>query len=116
MKKTLKIKDWHICLYSQVDGGEMAEINKKLSALNVSDSVKVQAFENLSHSNRGSTIANSTQHRILALISNQTDKSQMLNTLTHEVRHIVDIICSECMEEDAAYLSGEIMARLADWV
>ncbi len=94
----------------------MSEINEKLKKLKVSDTVKVQAFENLNHENRGSTIANVTQKHILVLISPQTDKGQMLNTLAHEVHHVVDIICSDCTEENAAALSGEIMMRLAKLV
>lgn len=102
--------------YSDASDAEMREIGDTLTALRVSDSVKVQAFENLSHSNRGSTIANHTQRKILVLISPQTDKAQMLNTLAHEVRHVVDILCADCMEENTAHLSGEIMARFAEWV
>lgn len=115
MKKHIKIESYDLCVYYNPSDGEMREISEKISRLGASDTAKVKAFENLSHSNRGTTIANKRKKCILALISPQTSHSEYINTLSHETRHIVDTICEECGSENAAYLTGEIMGKLADW-
>ena len=73
-----------------------------------------QADENLTHENRGSTIANKAQRKILVLIGPQTSSAEMLNTIAHEVYHVVGIVCEDCAKEHGAWLSGEIMMRMAD--
>lgn len=116
MKKQINIMDWQLCAYKDADSAEMKEINEKLTALRVSDTHKVMAFENLSNENRGSTIANSTMRKILVLISPQSSREQNINTISHEIRHVVDILCAECNCEDAAHLTGEIAMRFTDWM
>lgn len=116
MKKAIKIDDWHICAYCSPDSNEKSEIADKLTDFNVSNDMMKQVWDNLNHDNRGTTIANIRAKKILMLISHQTSKAEAINTISHEIRHVVDIICSDCGIEQAAHLTGEIAARFADWL
>ncbi len=116
MRKHLKVNDWHICVFASPDEGERAKIAERMVSMHVPQPQQDMLWENLEHTNRGTTIANSTQRKIIVAISPQADKSEMMNTISHELRHVVDILCVNCNLENAAELTGTIASHLAEWV
>ena len=85
--KKLIVEDWHICYCMDIGAADMATISEKIDSLKAPSKMKEGAFINLSRENCGSTIANQTQKKILVLISPQSSKAELINTLAHENRH-----------------------------
>lgn len=112
MIKSIKINDWIIDFYIKINESDKNAIQSKIKKMTPEYQQKIN--DNLVNDNRGTTIANLSKKTICVLISNQTSKSEMLNTLSHEIRHVVDILCRNCNIEDAAYTTGEITSQFAD--
>ena len=69
--------------------------------------------KNLMSRNCGSTIV--TDKRVIVLIGPQDSKAELLNTLAHEVRHVVDSVATGAAKSPAQ-ITGEIFSTFADWL
>ena len=113
MKKFINICDWDIYFYHAED---CAEGLQRCKSMHIPAKILAQAEENIKLKNAGSTLTNVSQKRICVLIAEQTSKAELLNTLSHEIRHIVDIITDGNGECSPANITGEITSYFADWV
>lgn len=114
MKKNLNIGKWNIIFY---DGEDCKEgLQRCKTDLDVPEKIMAQAKSNSQKENCGSTISNISRKLIRVFVGPQTSKAEMLNTLSHEIRHVVDTIAEHTPIESAAELTGAITARFADWV
>lgn len=114
MKKNLNYGKWNIIFYSGEDTAQGLQRCK--TDLDVPEKIMQQARANMETDNRGSTIANISRKLIRVFIGPQSSKAEMLNTLAHEIRHIVDTINEHTPVESVAELTGILMSRFADWV
>lgn len=112
MKKAIKINDWKVSFYANVNDEEIKEIQSKTK--NFSPEARIKINDNLINENRGTTIARPKHKCIMVIIGKQSSKSEMLNTLSHEIRHVVDILCQNCNIENAAEITGNLTAQFAD--
>lgn len=114
MKTHINTHGWDICFFGGTDSAIGLEKSKTM--MRIPPDIVAQAYKNITATNAGSTISNISQKCICSFISEQTSKAEMLNTLSHEIRHIVDIISEHGEVESPAELTGEITAHFADWV
>lgn len=114
MKKVIEIGDKKCCFFKDITPEEQTEINSMLTRWSTSvPDLKEKVMENLNHDNRGATVG--TSKHIVVVLGPQTSKAELLNTLAHEIRHVVDIICADS-NHIPAELTGEIFSHFADWV
>ncbi len=113
MKKFVNICDWDIYFYHAEDCSEGLQ---RCKTMNIPEKILMQAESNIKMQNAGSTLTNVSQKRICVLMGEQTSKAELLNTLSHEIRHIVDIITDKKSDCSPANITGEITSYFADWV
>lgn len=66
--------------------------------------------------NTAFTYSNKSAHESMMVVYHATCQCQMLNSISHEIRHLCDDIADECgvypSGEEVAYLTGDITMRL----
>ena len=118
MKKTLRLGDFKACFYKDITPDEHASVFGLLDSWAVGDAILQKTVENVKTQNCGSTICNEGERHIIVLLGPQSSKAELLNTLSHEIRHVVDIIALHCPESHTspACITGEITSHFADWL
>lgn len=113
MKIEFSIADKICTIYKDFSVTELAEVRSTLKRWDGSGDLWAKTQENMRAENHGSTIV--TDKHILVILSPQTSKAELLNTLAHETRHIVDSIVTDD-KRSAAELTGNIFSRFAEWL
>lgn len=112
MKIEMNIGGKSCVFFKDITPEERTYILSALKRITKDSAIIEKTTENLDAENRGTTI--STDKRVMVLIGPQSSKSEFLNTLAHEVRHVVDSL--DIDNVSPAQLTGEIFAHFADWV
>lgn len=99
--------------YKDITADELAEIRRLTNKWQKDGDLWAKTKKNLECENCGSTII--TSKHILVVMSRQTSRSEFLNTLAHEVRHVVDTLTSDG-QTSPAQLTGHIFSHFADFV
>lgn len=106
--------NWEVDVYYYVTCYYLNEILSKLRSMGCSDNTLEDAYKNMSSCklNTGITYSNINEHKTLIIISTTSNPAQFLNSLFHEIYHLVTHIEDEYninpMSEEAAYLAGNI--------
>lgn len=116
IRQTIQIErlGWKIHIYYGVDKSFTEDIIDEMIALECNMRLLEKAWNNLSSGelNTGLTYTNVDQHSSLVVISQTTSPANFLNTLIHEVMHVVQHICGkidiDIYSEEACYLGGDI--------
>lgn len=119
MIKKLKLGDFCAHFYKDLSPEEHTAVFGLLRSWAVGDEVLQKSIENVRTHNCGSTICNVEAKKIIVMLGPQSSKAELLNTLSHEIRHVVDIIAAHTAPEDhvsPASITGEITSHFADWL
>lgn len=111
---------WEVHLYYAVTGYNAAPILSDLIGIDCPPKILRQVATNL-HSGRmdsGFTYSNKRMHATVMVVGMHTTPAQFLNSLQHELRHLVDDVSDACnipvRGEAVAYLTGDINAHIAE--
>lgn len=106
--------DWQVNIYYYVTCYYLNEILTKLRSMGCSNNMLEDAYRNMSSCklNTGLTYSNNKEHKSLIIISTTNTPAQFLNSLFHEIYHLVthieDKFDIDPISEEAAYLAGYI--------
>lgn len=105
--------DWTVWAYYAVDCYYVDDIVKQLVSLGCSGDFLQKAIDNMTSCtlNQGLTYTNLNTQESVIVISLTSSAAQFVNSLTHELFHLVSHISEkhhiECNTEEAAYLMGD---------
>ena len=113
MKIEFEIAGKKCSFYKDCTEAEHAELRSLLSKWDKSGDLWTKTQENMRGQNHGSTII--TSKHVLVVLSPQTSKAELLNTLAHETRHITDALAPE-IDLPAPEITGIIFSHYAEWL
>lgn len=116
LKQVVHIKkyDWHLEIYYHVTCYEIDTIIAKLKEHDCKEEFIKDAYDNMKDCklNTGITYSNNKEKYSLIVISDTSEPSQFLNSLFHEIYHLISHIVEyyniNYIGEEAAYLAGTI--------
>lgn len=120
--RRLNIRDykWMATVYLDVSPRDYEDIVEHLRDLRVSSETMMCAQMKLLHGgyNFGFTATNPRMRETVIVVGRTTCEGEFLNTVQHEVRHLVDDLASACgldkEGEDVGYLTGDINYYLTE--
>ncbi len=105
-------RDWYVMVYYDVYPEQLDEIGDALLASGASREMVDEALYVLRDKDTGYTFTNYHDHFSVIVISHTTSAEQALDTIIHEIKHLVEHISSyysvNPKDELAAYLQGEV--------
>lgn len=114
---------WRVLAYFDVEPEDKDIILDALYGIGAPAKVMDEAESMLSDQERynfGLTYSNKREHVTVMVIGRHTSKSEFIDSISHEVRHLVDHISSAYGYrpggEAVAYMTGAIFARLTAYV
>lgn len=114
---------WRVLAFFEVGPRDRGEVLDALEGIGAPDKVLENAEALLSDGERynfGLTYSNKREHATVMVIGRHTSKSEFLDSIFHEVRHLSDHIASAygfpSGGEGVAYMTGSIAARLTAYV
>lgn len=114
---------WKVLAFFEVGPEDKETILDALYDIGAPDKVMGDATALLSDKERynfGLTYSNKRNHITVMVIGRHTSKSEFIDSISHEVRHLVDHISSSYGYrpggESVAYMTGAIFARLTAYV
>ena len=109
-------EDWVIHCFLDVRKRDVPAILTLLSSLNLLDDEAAESLER-NDFNSGLTISDLLRQESVIVAAHTTSAKQMVNTFTHEIRHLTDHIALAHgipqSGEPIAYLTGDISMALA---
>ncbi len=115
--------NWRVLAFFEVAPEDKDGILDVLYEIGAPDEIMDNAEELLSDSERydfGLTYSNKLDHITVMVIGRHTSKSEFFDSISHEVRHLVDHISAAYGYrpggESVAYMTGAISARLTAYV
>lgn len=114
MKKTFSLEHKTCTYYKDLTPEETKTVLENVRKWSGDSDFYAKTEANLNNENCGTTII--TNNQILVLLSPQTSKGELLNTLAHETRHVVDSLVAENPEICPAQLTGDLFMHFADWL
>ena len=118
--RVLKINRWVIDFIFAEDGYDEEAVLAFLYDVDAPYDVMVRANRIMESGryNRGFTFGNPVLHRAVVVVGPTTSAKQFLNTFSHEVDHLSDIIARSLGVKDeregTSYLTGETTMALAE--
>lgn len=113
IKNTFYIEDWEILLVIFKNDYDEEYIMEELWKLNCSKAKEVYINIKIKQENIGFTFTNFYQKKSFILIGLQSNSSQLINTITHEARHLQQHIATfyglDQNSEEVCYLIGNIV-------
>lgn len=109
-------RDWYVMAYYNIKEKDLPEVYLLLTASgdgrkNVDDALSV-----LSQRNTGYTFTNFENHSTVVCIAKATSDSELISTITHEIKHITEHISEyygiDPKSEKSAYLQGKISEEM----
>lgn len=114
---------WRVLAFFESKPDDKDDILDALYEIGATDKVMEDAEDLLSDADRynfGLTYSNKRDHVTVMVIGRHTSKSQFLDSIFHETRHLVDHISAAYGYhpggETVAYITGSIAARLTAYV
>lgn len=114
----LRRYDWHITILYEVTYGDRDEVLYHLHNIHPKRGIieRVKNLMSCDNVNFGFTATCGVCKNSLIVLGKTTSRSEFMNTLEHEIRHVVDDI-SEAYDippkgEEVGYITGEINYRL----
>lgn len=108
--------DWAIVFAYDIEMLDLDKIVDWLEELDADDEDIRKACETIMKWNTGFTYNNEKLRMSLVCIGRSTSVEEYMNTLSHEIDHVQEAVCSyydiPLGTERAAYLQGDIMAGL----
>jgi len=112
IEKEIPEKWWTMVFYNIETEEELSKVFGSLLAFGLSVEDANNAIKLLVNPNTGYIISNENLSMSIILISKATSFDEMFNTVTHEIKHLSEHICSkfgyDSKSEKAAYIQGEI--------
>ena len=112
--------DWHVYSYMAAAKDNAQEILAKLDEIGIRASEYMRAERHLQKAfrdNTGMTYSNPDTRKSVMVIGRSTTEEEMVNTFSHELRHLSDDLAEACgiphHGEEIAYLTGDIACVLA---
>lgn len=107
---------WAIIFAYDIELLDLDDVGNWLKALGASDEDVRRASRTILCWNTGFTFSNDDLKMSVVCISRSSSVEEFMNTLSHELDHVQETVCShygiELGTETAAYVQGDIMARL----
>lgn len=106
--------DWNVYCYYAVDAYYVDEIAERLIEVGCNGTLLERAVRNMSSGtlNNGLTYSNLQTRESVMVIALTSNASQFLNSLVHELRHLINNICEvwgiEQDSEESCYLAGDV--------
>lgn len=109
-------KQWAIIFAYDIELLDLDEVGNWLEALGATDEDVRRASRTILCWNTGFTFTSDKQKMSVVCISRSSSVEEFMNTLSHELDHVQEAVCKyygiELGTERAAYVQGDIMARL----
>ena len=112
--------DWRVYVYLAATKDDAPEILRKLESIGIDGQQYMRAERHLQkafHEDTGMTYSNLDTRTTVMVIGRSTSEAEMVNTFSHELRHLGDDLAEACgiphHGEDIAYLTGDIACVLA---
>lgn len=118
--KTFDIKryDWSVHVYIGMDTYYIEQILNDLNQIDCSKSLMEEIEHKMRQNKLNTGFTYSRNNGSVIVTAPTSEPKQMLNSLTHEIRHLVDDIARQHglnpYGEEVAYLTGEITMELYD--
>lgn len=110
IRTAFSVGEWTVEAFLDIE--DVSYVYDALKDIGCSDYRAREACEVLIHENTGYTYTSFFEKRTVMFASRASDPSQMYDTITHELKHIVEHISDyygvNPKSEEAAYLQGEI--------
>lgn len=119
-KQSIKYEqyNWDIIVYYNVNKSNEEDIINKLLDLNCTAQIINEVKLLITKLNKGFTYSNTNKHISFVCITDTTSKREFINSIAHEVKHIMENICEEynipLKGEPSAYMIGEIVMNMFD--
>lgn len=112
--------DWRVYVYMAASKDDAPEILRKLESIGIDGQQYMRAERHLQKAfrdNTGMTYSNLDTRTTVMVIGRSTTEKEMVNTFSHELRHLSDDLAEACgiphHGEEIAYLTGDIACVLA---
>ena len=119
IKQLITVADnkWKILLYYNVDENNFNLVHNTLIELGCPEEDALRATKIVSNQlNTGLTVSDLNQKISFVCVSNASSRSQFVNTVVHELKHVQSHICEyydvDESSEQAAYLIGYIALKV----
>lgn len=106
--------DWHVTCFIGYDREDAACLCQQLASIGCKDGAIREAYEHLSQgsSERGLTYSNVEERRSIVAIGSSSSQANMVNTIGHELFHVVAHICGkdgiDLQSEEPCYIMGTL--------
>lgn len=113
---------WFADVYYTVTCRNAQEVASKMYQLGAQPREISKVWENMNCGNidNGLTFSNITERHSLVVIGNSSDDTEFMNSLAHELHHLVSHICGaydiSMDSEEACYLTGETMGKMVSFL
>ena len=120
IRRKLLIGRWEITFMFADNGYDMEDILTCLYDMEAPYSVMMRVYRIMKKSalNYGFTYPNKDTMEILCVVGPTSSGKEFLNTLVHELRHVVNVIAEslgyDLESEKPAYMSGDLALELAE--
>lgn len=110
--------DWSVTLFYNAKPRDTSYIMRVLhnNGLDATDYYNAQRLLNSERPNKGLTYNNPHRHCPVVVIGHVTDVWELISTIEHEGRHLIQGICNahgiNPDSEDAAYMEGDIFKQI----
>lgn len=104
--------DWNVIVCHVANQEEVDEAMDLLSSIDCKGQPLLDAYDHIStdYSNKGLTYTNVSKKTSVVLICKSTSEGEYINSLTHEIFHVVAHICNhlgiDMQGEEPCYLMG----------
>lgn len=104
--------EWTAGVFLAVHSSDAEAVLGRLRAIGCDDGYLIKAEENIRQNrlNRGLTYSNMAERKSVMVVGEASSASEFLNSLTHELHHLVAHICEasgvDLASEEACYLTG----------
>ena len=110
--------NWNIIVYYNVNADDKQDILEMLYYLHCTGTKAKTAVNLMSELNKGFTYTNHYTKTSFVCISETTSKDELINSIAHEAKHIMEHICVNynipLEGEISAYMLGEIVMLMFD--
>lgn len=115
---TLKRCDWRVCCYIGYESEDAVFLCQELTAMGCRDDKIREAFEHFMRGGEGCglTYSNRDERKSFVAIGRTNSHGDMVNTVGHELFHVVAHVCDadgvNMQGEEACYIMGELCEKI----